>query len=717
MSYADGRRLLCLVIVGAVAGFARGQGSSPAGQTNSQAASEALPEIVVTASRIARDIQSAPYTVYNLHTPSGTESAGTRTTPDALKGVPSAMVQKTSYGQGSPYLRGVTGFRTLCLVDGVRLNNSVFRDGPNQYWNTVDPLSIENYELVMGPASVLYGSDAVGGVLNAIPVEAPDYSGAPVWERRLSYRGASADRSTIGRAQVGARLNEHVGFVGGLTGKHFGDLEGGRDVGRQEHTGYDEQAFDARLDYYIDEDSRLSLGHQTVNQDDVWRTHRTVYGVDWHGLSKGDDKVHTYDQHRDLTYARYRADHLEGPVDGVTATISRQAQEEDLYRVRKDDKRDEQGFDVATWGAALQLESGSPVGAWVYGAEYYRDAVNSYSRKYKADGGLDKIEIQGPVADNATYDNLGLYAQDTLSLLGGALDVTPGARYSYARADADRVKDPIAGEPFSLADDWDAFTGSLRLLHPLTQDRRHVLFAGVSQAFRAPNLSDLTRLDIARSDEIETPAPALDPEEYVEYEAGLKSRTERLVSQLSLYYTRIDGMIVRTPTGRTIDGMTEVTKRNSGKGYIEGVEVSALYRFTPQGSAWFSMSLMDGKVDGYPTSSTLQERDYISRLMPLTAQAGVRWRTMSGKYWSELIGDAAAKADKLSADDKRDTQRIPPGGTPAYAVCTARAGVRITQGVALALAVENLLDEDYRIHGSGVNEPGRNFVLTANCAF
>lgn len=127
-----------------------------------------LPEIVVTATRLERDVYSLPFTTYNLNSEQKHIRESIRSTPEALKGVPSVLVQKTSYGQGSPYLRGFTGFRTLFMIDGVRLNNSVFRDGPNQYWNTVDPLSIRAYELVMGPASVLYGSDAIGGAMNAL---------------------------------------------------------------------------------------------------------------------------------------------------------------------------------------------------------------------------------------------------------------------------------------------------------------------------------------------------------------------------------------------------------------------------------------------------------------------------------------------------------------------------------------------------------------------
>ncbi len=688
-------------------------GRSGAQETNGPAR---LSDLVVTATRQARDVQSVAAATHRVEVASGL-SGGSRTLPDLLEGTPSVMVQKTGYGQGSPFLRGFTGFRTLCLVDGIRLNNSVFRDGPNPYWNTVDPYSLEACELVMGPSSALYGSDAIGGVANAIPLDVPDYAGQPTWERTLIYRGATADRSTTGRAQVGGRLREDVGFVGGYTIKDFGDLEGGGDVGRQRHTGYEEQDFDGHLLVAPTEDSQLVIGHQTVDQDDAWRTHRTIYGIDWEGLTKGDDKVHAFDQHRDLTYTRYTLSTPDSLVDRTEVTLSRQLQTEDLVRTRKDDTGDEQGFDVETWGGALQLESGSSLGNWVYGAEYYRDSVDSYSRRNATDGSVSKVEIQGPVADDATYDTIGVYAQDTFVLGRDLLDVTPGVRYTHAAADADRVKDPLTGDATTLNDDWDDVAGSLRVLHALTEDRRHVVYASASQGFRAPNLSDLTRLDVARSGELETPSPDLDPERYLAYEIGAKSRTGRLTSQVAYYYTVIDGMIVRAPTGVMIDETMEVTKKNAGDGHVQGVEVSESLRLTDQWSVWGLACWMDGEVDAYPKSADVQERDTISRLMPLTGQLGARWQTPAGRYWCEVVGDAAEKADKLSADDKRDTQRIPPGGTPGYVVCTLRTGATLFDGLDTTLALENVMDEDYRIHGSGVNEPGRNLVFTAQYTF
>jgi len=685
--------------------------------TNAVKTVTTMPEIVVTALRVEKDVNSVPYTVYRMNSTNVHIRESTRTTPDVLKGKPSVMVQKTSYGQGSPILRGFTGFRTLFLVDGIRLNNSVLRDGPNQYWNTVDSLSITDYELVMGPSSVLYGSDAVGGTVNALSAKSVEYKGSPVWERSVYYRGSSAERSNIERVQLNSRINERIGFTGGVTLKDFGDLKGGKDVGVQKHTGYEEWDFDARIDYYIDTDSLLTIGHQTVDQDNAWRTHRTIYGIDWEGLKKGDDKVHSFGQNRDLTYLKYSGKDFKGLVNSVEATVSYHAQGEDQYRVKKDDASERQGFDVQTWGSTIQLGSDTPIGEWVYGVEYYHDSVDSYNRTYKSDGSLDKTGIQGPVADDASYGSLGLYVQDTIHLFDGNLDVIPGVRYNYCRADAGRVKNPVTGQQMSMDGDWNAVVGSLRFLYPLSQDRKHVLFAGASQGFRAPNLSDLTRLDIARSGEMETPVSNLEPEQYIAYEAGIKSRFEQLTTILTCYYTDIDNMIVRVPTGRKIDSYSEVTKKNSGRGYIQGVELSASYAFTKTLSAKLTTCWMDGKLDTYPTSSTSMERDYVSRLMPPTAELSLCWQTEDLKYWVEAVCDAAEKADKLSADDKRDTQRIPAGGTPGYAVYTLRAGSKVTKDMTLAIAVENILDEDYRIHGSGVNEAGRNFVLTASYTF
>ena len=98
-----------------------------------------------------------------------------RSMAEALIGVPGVWMQKTNHGGGSPFIRGLTGNQTLVLVDGIRLNNATFRYGPNQYLNTIDPLSLHRVEVLRGSASVEYGTDALGGAVNLLS-KTPQFS-------------------------------------------------------------------------------------------------------------------------------------------------------------------------------------------------------------------------------------------------------------------------------------------------------------------------------------------------------------------------------------------------------------------------------------------------------------------------------------------------------------------------------------------------------------
>jgi len=670
-----------------------------------------LPEIVVTPTREAEERRTTPATIDVVKLREDGAAGLARSLPEALRECPSVMGQKTAHGMGSPFLRGFTGFRTLALIDGIRLNNSAFREGPNQYWATVDPLALDRLEVMLGPASVLYGSDAIGGTLNALPPAPP---AEPGWGGRVRYRASTAESSHGGRVEVHGRPSDEFGFVGGLTLNTFGDLRGGADVERQRRTGYDEFAGDARLVWDLGPDWRLTLAHQSHRQDDVWRTHRTVYGIGWKGLSHGDDLEHVFDQGRDLTYVR-----LESRDGAGSLTLYRHAQVEDLRRVREDSRIDLQGFDVTAWGLNLQASRDSAFGRWTAGADYQLDVVDSYGRQYAPDGTLKKISIQGPVADDALYHLAGAYLQNRLPLSDDRrFELVAGGRYTYARAEADRAQDPVSGEVFRIDDDWNALVGSLRGLARLDADGRSVIYTGVSQGFRAPNLSDVSRLDIARSNELEVPTRDLDPEYYTSFEVGARVDVAPVAVEAAIYHTEIDGMIVRAPTGRTLeDGLLEVVKRNAGDGYVRGAEGRVDIALAPEWTLWGQAIWMEGEVDAYPESTTVMAREPVSRLMPTTFRAGLRWADGQGRWWLEAVGVTAEKADRLSASDRRDTQRIPPGGTPAYTVAHLRGGARIAPGLRVALALENVFDADYRIHGSGVNEPGRNLVVAAEWSF
>jgi len=693
--------------------FSRAPGAEA---TNAVPAAETvMPAIVVTATREARPARETPCAMSVLSAGVLREDKAARTVPDALRAEPGIMAQKTAHAQGSPYIRGFTGYRNLFLIDGVRLNNSVFRDGPNQYWSTVDPLGLSRLEVVRGPFSVLYGSDAIGGTVNAVTRGAQDLRPGSGWDRSLYYRYADAENAHVARLETIGRATANLVLTAGYSYKDFGDVRGGKSVGVQPRTGYGERDWDAKAEYFVGDNAWLVLAHQSVDIDDAWRTHKTVHGIDWAGLTVGEELRRALDQNRDLTYLQYHHLDLHGPVEEIHAGVSRHLQSETQDRLRTGDRHDVQGFDVETAGAFFTLKSPSPAGRLIYGAEFYRDDVASYLRTLNSDGTVRATAIQGPVGDNAAYDLLGTYLQDEIPL-ASRLVMILGARYELARAAAGAVQDPATGERIAVAGAWDDLAGSARMLCHLNEQRTWSAFAGVSQGFRAPNLSDLTRFDTARTDEIETPSPDLDPEHYVSCEAGLKAATPELSAQLACFHTDVAGMIARTPTGRVIDGNHEVTKRNSGDGYVQGVEIDARYRVRRGLSAFGAFTYMDGRVEAYPTSGVEPVTEYIDRLMPPTGRVGLRWDG-DGRYWIEGACTAASRADRLSTQDRSDSSRIPPGGTPAYTVYDLRGGWNLKEGLSLSLAVENLTDEDYRIHGSGVNEPGRNFVAAMQSTF
>ncbi len=671
--------------------------------------------MVVTVTRGELLLQDAPSAV-SLRTADNLRLDNpVRVLTDAFRDEPGVMVQKTGHAQGSPYMRGFTGYRNLFAIDGVRLNNSVFRDGPNQYWNTVDALSLSRIEIARGTLSMLYGSDAVGGTVNAVTRGAADLRAGSDWDRRLYYRYADAERAHILRAESIGRLTAELALTLGYTYKIFGDLDGGRRVGRQPRTGYDERFWDVKLEYQPAANAMLTLVHQDAATDDTWRTHRTIYGIDWEGLSRGDELQRSLDQERRLTGLQLRLRDLDGAIEDIHAGISLQRQQENQFRLRTRERRDEQGFDVETLGAFVTLKSPIKSAVAGYGLEYYRDTVDSFNHTLDAAGMVTQSAIQGPVGDGATYDLFGAWLQIELPLTS-RLMLIPGTRFEFAKASADRVEDPVTGEPITAGGEWNDMVSGLRLLYALDAGGSWNLFAGVAQGFRAPNISDLTRFDSARTSEIETPTPGIGPERFVSTEAGIRAETAALSAQLALFYTRINGMIVRTLTGRMIGDEFEVTRKNAGDGFIHGIELNARALLPCRFTVFGAFTWMDGEVDNYPSPGAPLVSEPVDRLMPPTGHLGLRHH-LHDRFWIEGVCRMAAKADRLSSGDKADTSRIPPGGTPGYTVYDIRANWQCAGNLRLSAAVENITDEDYRIHGSGVNEPGRNLVLAAELVF
>ena len=717
----------CLTLAGSLAAWAPGlKGQDSADPPRQAPKDEASPSVedkkdaanttIVIGRRTEDEIFEVPSTVEALSGDYLARRRAYRTLPEALAEVPGVLVQKTSRGQGSPYIRGFTGFRTLLLVDGIRLNHAAMRSGPNQYWGTVDPLALDRVEIFKGPASVLYGSDAIGGTVNAIsrsPVvlDSPDYREADGY--RLYLRHSTAERSFTSRYEYSRALTRNSAALLGVTSRDFDNLQAGGDTGSLPETGYDELDGDAKVVFYPTEDLEVVLALQSVKMNDAPRTHSTIHSRSYRGTTIGSDLKRDFDQRRRLAYIQANWEPTSpGLLDRVTLSLSNHQHDETEKRIRSNGRLRRQGFHDDVFGSFIQGESDSNLGLLTLGVEYYRDSIDSFFSEFEVDGSLRVERPRGPIADDATYDLLGIYAQDVFSL-SDRLELTAGGRLNYASADA-AVVDPDPTDTNAIdpvSEDFSAAVGSLRATYRLEDGWS--LYGGVSEGFRAPNLSDLTRFDVSRSGELEVPVPGLEPEEYTSLELGARWFRDDLEAYAAVHHNFIEGLIVRSPTGDVIDGLPVVTKENSADGFVRGIEFGGSWLVAQRWSLFGALAWLDGETDN-PTTGNPEP---LSRLMPLTGLLGIRWVSEDDTWWVEGTLTMVKGQDKLSARDAGDTQRIPPGGTPGFSVISIRGGKELFEDCDLFLGLENISDKDYRTHGSGQNEPGLNAIMGIDWKF
>jgi hemoglobin/transferrin/lactoferrin receptor protein len=655
---------------------------------------ENLGDSVVTASRVQESVLDSSYSVTLLNADDVLEKS-LRTIPEALRYSAGVLIQKTTHGHGSPYIRGFTGRQNLLLVDGIRMNNSSYRSGPIQYWNTLDANAISRMELVRGPSSVLYGSDSLGGTLNILS-KSSGFENELGWFDRgnLFYKYDTNSGSHTGRLEEQFGVGGKWGASLGLSLKDFGDIRDSN-LGRMKNTGYQEQSFDMKLEYALSSTSKLTLAHQYLNQDDVWRWHSTKFNPGWihgnHVTQAGTLDERIYDQERSLTYLR---------LDGEAShQLMRQWETTLSYQKSQDSERRDGRFsnlDVDTFGLAFQSRGDLGNGEIVWGFDYYHDEVNSQANEPR----------RRPVADDASYDTLGAFAQYKWEV-SDKLELSTGLRVSHFSADWGKVFNRSTGLDESGDGDWSNAALSVRANYEINE-KSH-LFGGVSQGFRAPNLEDLTGSNISNSSDEVVGSAGVDSEDVISFETGVKHESDTLRLTSSVFYTAINNPITSVVDNTGTDKLLRIT--NGEDGYIYGVELEGEYHINDQWKLSANITYQDGKQDTLDEIGGVVTSDTIRRLSPLAGSASLRWAHPNDKVWVEATVLAATTQNNLGAGDLRDGQRVPTNGTPGYLIGTMRAGWQARENMLFTLGLENLTDEDYRVHGSGVNETGFNTVL------
>ena len=666
-----------------------------------------LPETVVTASRGAEQWEEAMYSVAAIPEEEIFEQ-GYRTVPEALAHTPGVSVQKTTHGHGSPFVRGFTGRQNLLLVDGVRVNNSTWRGGPVQYWNTVDAFAIDRIELVKSQGSVLYGSDALGGTLNVLPRGSgfADEEPGPFLGGAGFHQFRTNGGSHLGRLETRFGEGGTWGVLLGVSAKDFGDIRDDA-LGRMRRTGYQEQNLDLKLEVRPDPGLKLTVAHQSLNQDNVWRWHSTVFNDrSWRGAATGTFPARIYDQERSLSYFRVEAAPDAGPVREWTATLSRQTARDGEFQDRGPADIRTAGIEVDTWGLDVQFRTAPAGGDLLWGLDYYYDGIEAAGTRTGKDP-----RSRRPVADDSAYGLGGVFVHYRRPV-GERFELAGGARYTRAEVELGRLWDEGLGADTSARDSWDQVVFNLRGLWK--PGGSWTVYGGASQGFRAPNVEDLSGNLTSRSGLESVGSLDLSPEESWTFELGSRRRDGELDAGVAVFHTLVDDLITSVPV---TEGSGTVVSTNAQDARITGVELDAAWRFTAGWTLSGFLSWQEGTSETPASLGGPAAEQWVSRLSPLRGSLALRYDSPGGRWWAETRLTAAAKADKLSDGDRTDTQRIPPGGTPGYLVASLNGGWDPADDIALTVGLENLTDADYRIHGSGVNQPGFGAVLGGRVRF
>ena len=636
--------------------------------------------LLVTATRMPKARLNTPQAIGAVYE-SDWSVKHARTAPEALQYAPGVFVQKTNHGGGSPILRGLTGNQTLQLIDGVRLSNATFRFGPNQYFNTIDAFGLDRIEVLRGGGSVQYGTDALGGTIQAFTPTLL-FGETPSWNGQVLGRFASQDMEKSTRGTVGFS-GQKIAFRAGLTFRDFGNLVGGDTTGTQSPTGYTENDYDLKGSWQITPALRLTAMSQRVQQLDVPVYHKVQlenFGLNEMAL-----------QERALHYARLEGEGKRPQLSHWLVQGSWQNTVEERRAAKNNStKQTDETDKVRSIGAVAQAES-RWTSRWssVTGVEYYHDLVNS-SRTAIDFSTNTTTEQRGLYPDGATMGSVGVFTLHEYQWTNW--QVTAGLRYNHFSI---QVDDENAGEvelnPQALV--WNA-SGLWRFMP------QHALFAGVQTGFRAPNIDDLGTLGIVDF-RYEQPNYNLEPEQSLQMQVGYKHHAPKLDWEVYWYQNNLAQLISRVLVpGDSISGYPVYQKENVEKALIQGFETDFNWRFHPK---W--------TVDGALTYTYGQNRtrtEPLRRIPPMFGRVGVgfqpkQWNTSAELCW-------AGEQDRLAAGDKSDN-RIPQGGTPGWWVVNVHAAYTWKM-ISLRVSVLNLFNEDYRTHGSGVNGVGRSVWVT-----
>ncbi|MDQ7064697.1 MAG: TonB-dependent receptor [candidate division KSB1 bacterium] len=677
----------------------------------------AMDELVVTASRVEEFEYDIPQLI-SMVTQQHLRDRMANQTPEALREAMGVFMQKTNHGGGSPILRGLKANKVLLLIDGIRMNNATYRGGNLQYLNTVDPFSLQRIEVVHGPVSVLYGSDALGGAIHLVTRKPALSSNGLRWQAALRGLVSSADESRMAHGQVMV-AGRRLGLLASGGWRSYGDVTRGSRGGEvlmqrlrndsradrrlertQSPNGYQAHDLFVKALWQPAADAEIVLAYQNSRQPEVPRY--DVYEVQKYLLWQ------YRPQERDLAYAVLRWKRPNCFFQQAALTMSWHRQYEQRVRQKRASSwRTYDAFRTVTLGAQLQFTRiVADNHLLIYGMDYYRDRVAA--RSFRESPDTEVVQTRAPLfPDGSRYSGLGLYAWfEWRPAPRFKLDF--GGRYSAFRLTAPFSVSHPATEPFgTVQQSPSAVTFSLGMKVDVAANLAWV--ANLAQGFRAPNLDDVSKLGPGKGGRFyDVPNLQLRPEKNWSVDTGFKWLSEKLKGEAVVYYNVLRDMMVRRPaafTGKSYvleggDTLWVYHKANAGRAFTTGFAAGFEWRPT---DGWLGFGNLS-----YTYGQDLTHDEPLSGIPPLSSIFGVRHER--GHFWWELNLRFAGAQQRLSAEDRQDL-RIPEGGTPGWTTLNLRVGYELTPRLRLRASVMNLLDENYREHLSGFNAPGRNIIV------
>ncbi len=706
-----------------------------------------LQEVVMSVSKWEQQKKHIPQKIESIDAQSIAFNTP-QTSADLLQSSGKVFVQKSQLGGGSPMIRGFATNRLLLSVDGVRMNTAIFRGGNVQNVISVDPFTVRKTEIIFGPGSVIYGSDAMGGVMNFL-TQKPRFSftDSLAFSGNVKYRFASANNESTTHVDFNLGNQRWASYTS-FTYNNFDDLMMGEhgpdaylrknyvtqlngedvlmendDPKKQVTSGYDQINFLQKVTYKPNSTWQYDLGLYYSETSDYSRYDRLIRpnssgdglrSAEWYyGPQKWFmGNLQVTKQGKNKFY------------DGVKLTTAYQ---------RFEESRNDRGFQdtelsmtqekVDALSANLDFEN-KKIGdlRLYYGMEYIFNKVHSKGSLQNIETNVT-VEAASRYPDGATWQTFAGYVNGEYQLKPN-FSLLSGARYSQVWVDAvfDKTFYPF---PFDEADlITGAFTGSIGFSWFPRADLQVTLNG--STGFRAPNIDDIGKIFDSEPGSVVVPNPELEPEYAYNAEIGIrKNFKDRLVFRGSAYYTYLVDALVRRDF--TFNGASEIVYngelsnvqaiQNAAKAYVYGFEFGMDAFLDDNWSISSNLTLTEGieeDDDGVDTPAR--------HVAPTFADVHLIWQNEKLKtdFFLNYNGEISYEDLALSEQSKTYIYATDSNGnpySPSWYTLNLRSQYQISNAFRARMSLENITNQRYRTYSSGIVAPGTNLILGLGYTF